>query len=129
MKGVPGLTALLSWQCAAAAASSIQTQRQNPNTTTTYADSTEVFTFELQANFSGYSAPCHGTRKGDDNSGWTPCDGDKDNTEDPRFAVFFDFSSNDYLSVNHTYICDRGDVETTRTTVSQTFSPQAMAAC
>ncbi|KAF3065907.1 hypothetical protein GL218_09250 [Daldinia childiae] len=132
MKKAPGLIALLSWRCAAAAAaSSIQTKRQNPNTiyppctqdgykhflirnwhSTTYNDSTEVFTFELQANFSGYAAPCHGTRKGDDNSGWTSCDGDKDNTSDPRFAVSFDFSSNDYLSVNHTYICDRGDTET-----------------
>ncbi|KAI2776263.1 hypothetical protein F4815DRAFT_449433 [Daldinia loculata] len=131
MNRVPGLIALLSWQCAAAAASSIQTKRQNPNTvylpctqdgykhflirnwhSTTYNNSTEVFSFELQANFSGYAAPCHGTRKGDDNSGWTLCDGDKDNTEDPRFAVSFDFSSNDYLGVNHTYICDRGDTET-----------------
>ncbi|KAK6953769.1 hypothetical protein Daesc_003731 [Daldinia eschscholtzii] len=81
-------------------------------------NSTEVFSFELQANFSGYAAPCHGTRKGDaSSSGWTSCDNDDeddDNAESnpPRFAAYFDFSSNDYIGINHTFVCDRGEVET-----------------
>ncbi|KAI8959898.1 hypothetical protein F5Y11DRAFT_358855 [Daldinia sp. FL1419] len=124
------LTGSLLWQCALAT-SSTAAKRQTPNTiyppctqdgskyflvrswhSITHNDSTEIFRFELHANFSGYAAPCHGTRVGDANSGWTSCDDDDNNTEDPRFAMYFDFSSNDYLTVNHTYVCDRGGAET-----------------
>ncbi|XDG09801.1 hypothetical protein ABKA04_009416 [Annulohypoxylon sp. FPYF3050] len=73
---------------------------------TTYSNSTEVFAFTLRANFSGYASSCRGERSGEANSGWTSCD-----ERDDEFRVSFDFSSNDYLTVNHTFICDRGEDE------------------
>ncbi|KAI1371452.1 hypothetical protein F4677DRAFT_464299 [Hypoxylon crocopeplum] len=75
----------------------------------THNDTTEIFDFELQANFSGYASPCHGVRSGDASSGWTPCEVHDD---DAFFTAFFDFSSNDYITINHTFVCDRGEVET-----------------
>ncbi|KAI0880557.1 uncharacterized protein GGS22DRAFT_182248 [Annulohypoxylon maeteangense] len=70
---------------------------------TTYSNSTEVFAFTLSADFSGYASSCRGERSGEASSGWTSCDEltDESNT-------YFDFSSNDYLTVNHTFVCDRG---------------------
>lgn len=67
----------------------------------TYANTTETFSFNLHANFSGYSSPCHGIR-----SGSTACE-----VRDDKFAAFFDFSSNDYIGINHTFVCDRGEAE------------------
>ncbi|KAI0110665.1 hypothetical protein F4776DRAFT_641945 [Hypoxylon sp. NC0597] len=64
----------------------------------TYNDTTETFSFSLHANFSGYSSPCHGTRSGDANSGSTACD-----VRDDEFPAYFDFSSNDYININHTF--------------------------
>ncbi|KAI1801764.1 hypothetical protein F4811DRAFT_555479 [Daldinia bambusicola] len=90
----------------------------------------EDFLFELYANFSGYAALCHASRIDDAKSGWTLCDsidnnnnneyyrnddGDDDNDDEhlSRFstAAYFDFSSNDYIAINHTFTCDRGAAE------------------
>ncbi|KAI1383774.1 uncharacterized protein F4822DRAFT_433714 [Hypoxylon trugodes] len=69
----------------------------------THNDSSETFHFTLSANFTSYSSSCSGIRYGEDNSGWLACD-DSDAT--------FDFSSNDYININLSYICDRGPEET-----------------
>ncbi|KAI1413918.1 hypothetical protein F5Y13DRAFT_198333 [Hypoxylon sp. FL1857] len=73
----------------------------------THKDTTETFSFSLYANFSGYSSPCHGVRSGDANSGSTACE-----VRDDKFAVYFDFASNDFIYINHTFVCDRGEDET-----------------
>ncbi|OTA63321.1 hypothetical protein K449DRAFT_422084 [Hypoxylon sp. EC38] len=70
-------------------------------------DTTETFSFELHANFSGYSSPCHGIRRSDASSGPTACD-----VSDDKFSAYFDFSSNDYIDINHSFVCDRGEEET-----------------
>ncbi|KAI0832262.1 hypothetical protein F5Y06DRAFT_301492 [Hypoxylon sp. FL0890] len=31
---------------------------------------------------------------------------------DNEFAVYFDFSDNDYIGINHTFACDRGEEKT-----------------
>lgn len=75
----------------------------------TYSNTTEIFSFVLHANFSGYVSPCHGERSGDASSGWTACE-----VQDQFAGVsaYFDFASNDYVTVNHTYMCNRGEGET-----------------
>ncbi|KAI4863825.1 hypothetical protein F4820DRAFT_449672 [Hypoxylon rubiginosum] len=75
----------------------------------TYSNTTEIFSFELHANFSGYVSPCHGERSGDTSSGWIACDV---RDESAGVGAYFDFSSNDYVTINHTYVCDRGEEET-----------------
>ncbi|KAI2633563.1 hypothetical protein GGS26DRAFT_51358 [Hypomontagnella submonticulosa] len=83
---------------------------------TTYANSTEVFAFTMYANFSGYFSHCSGVRSGDASSGWTACESSyaspssslSPSSSGWKFATWFDFSSNDYITFNHTYICDRG---------------------
>ncbi|KAI2605610.1 hypothetical protein GGR54DRAFT_633453 [Hypoxylon sp. NC1633] len=75
----------------------------------TYSNSTEIFTFELEAEYSGYASACRGQRSGDTSSGWMYCDVRDD---DAFLSARFDFSKNDYLTVYHTYMCDRGEAET-----------------
>ncbi|KAI1775838.1 hypothetical protein F4818DRAFT_389541 [Hypoxylon cercidicola] len=74
----------------------------------TYSNTTEIFSFELHADFSGYVSPCYGERSGDASSGWTACEVHDEST---GAIAYFDFSSNDYVTINHTYVCDRGEEE------------------
>ncbi|KAI1452509.1 hypothetical protein F4805DRAFT_28300 [Annulohypoxylon moriforme] len=117
---VVGLMILLSWQQVSEL--SAKSKRDNPEKaympcaqegskqflirnwrSTTYSNSTEVFAFTLHASFSGYVSPCHGERSGEASSGWMSCDERTDES-----SAYFDFSSNDYITINHTFVCDRG---------------------
>ncbi|KAI1762648.1 hypothetical protein GGR53DRAFT_532279 [Hypoxylon sp. FL1150] len=65
----------------------------------TYSNSVEIFSFVLHANFSG----------GDASSGWTACEVQH---RSAGVDAYFDFASNDYVTINHTYVCDRGEEAT-----------------
>ncbi|KAI1463807.1 uncharacterized protein F4812DRAFT_468421 [Daldinia caldariorum] len=132
MKKVSGIIALLSCHCVAAG-SPTHTKTQNPAPVympctqdgyqqflirhwhgIAHNDSTEGFSFELHANFSGYAVLCHRTRRGDANSGWTSCDSDDDDGySSGRFryrfsaAAYFDFKFGARIQAGNPWVIGR----------------------
>ncbi|KAI1079600.1 hypothetical protein F5B20DRAFT_542896 [Whalleya microplaca] len=115
------LTLLLLLQRVSTSFASMETTRNCPPCTSGYQTvfirdwysitrgDTETFSFNLSIPFSDYSSPCVGERSGESSSGYVPCEVQGDN-----YNAFVDYSSNDYMGLNHTFICDRGENETDR---------------
>ncbi|KAI0173174.1 hypothetical protein GGR52DRAFT_375479 [Hypoxylon sp. FL1284] len=83
-----------------------------------YDNDTHIFDFELYVSVSRFTTPCHGMRVGDeltwDPEGWFECDVRDD---EAGLSAGFSFvrkpvSLDDFIFVNHTFQCDRGEAET-----------------